>query len=361
VAYLNLGLFLLTFKTLFLFDKEKKWNNAVALNILLFLFTLFLFLVGYWYYVVVINLLLLLFSIMKLFVLKKGIKIKDKILSAISKWGLVYLLLYLAFFYLSLQAVRNTFFFAIISLPVLAVYLEDKIFLKTDVVKFSKAILGICFVLYLSIGSGLFYKVFSPREQYGLKISSKRTPLGAAKFLKENKIEGKGFVDYLNSSYLLWSMQPSFKTYIDLRDLDIFPQTFMENVFIAYENPTIPLESGATLWEAMVGADSFNYIVMSNNEQFATFNNNLIYNDPNYELVFADGVTSVFLSAKYQSLVDSLGYKNGNRDIFQNFTESYTNGFAKAATKVFWPFYSEYQVSNKEARLTRQAYYRTIN
>ena len=316
----------------------------------------------YWNYAAVINLFLFALTFKSLFLFEKGKKLKVKLFSAIDKWGVVYLLLYLAFFYLSLQAVRNTFFFAIISLPILAIIIEEKLLRQIKEGKISKFIIAVCVLLYLAIGTGTFYKTVSPREQYGLKTSSRRTPLGAANFLKENKIKGKGFVDYLNSSYLLWSLQPDFKTYLDLRDLDIFPQKFMENVFVSYENPGIELEDGSTLWDVMVEADSFNYVVMSNNIQFANFNRHLLYNDPNYELVFADGVASVFLStSKYPDLIDSLGYNNGDRDIFMNFTDVKTEGLAKVVTRIFWPFYKEKNVNDKEERLTRQAYYRMIN
>lgn len=310
----------------------------------------------YWNYVAIIN--FLLFVITFPFLLFQGNKkgLKNKVFHAISTYGLVYLLLYLAFFYLSLQASRNTFFFSLIATIPLAQMLHQYVFSNFKTKNLIRLTAAVCILFYLSIGTGTFYESLSPREKYGLKVSSKRTSLGASKFLKDNNIKGKGFVDYLNSSYLLWSLQPDFKTYLDLRDLDIYPQNFMRNVFTAYEYPDIPLENGSILWDAMVQEDSFDFVVMSNNEQFMNFNRFLTYRDSKYELVHADGVTSTYLSTKYANLVDSLGYKNGERDVFESFQDIETKGIAKFITKVFWPFYDESYISDQEERLTRQAY-----
>jgi hypothetical protein len=76
--------------------------------------------------------------------------------------------------------------------------------------------------LYLSVTTNSFYNAFLPNETYGIGINSSKNPVGASAFIKENHLNGPAFSDYLISSYLLWSLQPDFKTFIDLRDLDVF-------------------------------------------------------------------------------------------------------------------------------------------
>lgn len=317
----------------------------------------------YWTYASVLNLLIFIYTFHSLFLKNQKWKIKQGILNSINNYGLWYIMLYFAFFYLSLQATRNTFFFTCIAFPVFCNSISDWMnarFSKEKTALKVAAVIGI--ILYISIGSGLFYKALLEREQYGLKISSKRNAIGASSFIKKHNIKGKAFVDYLNSSYLLWDHQPEFKTYLDLRDFDIFTQKFMSNVFDSYVYPDAQMPDGSSLWNAMVKEDSFEYVIVSNNQQFGNFHRYLIYQDSSYNLVYADGVASVYLARNERNidLINELAYNNGEKDVFHNFTEVKTNGPAKYITRLFWPFYKEHKVSNKEQRRTKIAYYRII-
>jgi hypothetical protein len=318
----------------------------------------------YWTYASTLNLVLFLITIYQLFLKgQKGNVVKGGI-ESINRYGLWYIMLYFAFFYLSLQATRNTFFFTCISFPIYCSAFSNTISsnFKTERggLKFA-TVVGVLF--YLGIGSGLFYKTFLEREQYGLKISSKRNAIGAANFLKEHNISGNGFVDYLNSSYLLWEMQPDFKTYLDLRDLDIFPQQFMEAVFISYEYPAADMGGGVALWDKMVEEDSFSFVVVSNNQQFGNFHRFLTHDNDNYELVYADGVASLYLprTEENKKTIETFGYNKGKKDVFRDFTPVKSRGVAKVLTRIFWPFYTEHEVSDKEERLTKIAYYRMLS
>ena len=97
---------------------------------------------------------------------------------------------------------------------------------------------------------------------------------------------------------------------------------FMENVFVSYEYPNADMGNGNNLWDMMVEEDSFEYVVVSNNQQFGNFHRFMIYQDTAFELVHADGVSSLYLSRNERNnkLIEELAYNKGERDVFQDFT-----------------------------------------
>ena len=316
----------------------------------------------YWNYASITNLILFLICTSFLYLNSSKGKIKIRMISILNTYGVVYLLLYFAFFYLSLQATRNSYFFAFISFPLYSLIINDvlqKIINDDRKRLMSLIVFGLLF--YISIGSGFFYKNVIDREKYGLKISTSKNPLGAARFIKKNNIQGNGFVDYFSSSFLLWYLQPDFKTYIDLRDLDIYSQKFMENVFRAYSYPDSPLQSGETLFDYMDGIDRFEYVLVLNGPQFNRFNKYMIHQDRKFELVYADGLSSLYLrnTEKHAALIEKYGYKNG-REIFNEFPEEKSSTFGNIISRMFWPFYTPYSVSNKEYRGIKREYFRMI-
>lgn len=88
-------------------------------------------------------------------------------------------------------------------------------------------ILGIIF--YIGIVSNGYYKITDSVNEYGLFVHPGFNPIGASHFIKKNKLQDKKcFSSYMVSSYFLWDLQPDFKTYIDLRDLDVFSSDFFK-------------------------------------------------------------------------------------------------------------------------------------
>lgn len=273
-----------------------------------------------------------------------------------NKYGFVYLLLYVAFFYLSLKAVRNSFFFAMIAFPI---YVECIHLLLQKLFKRENGSYALCIgigvVFYLSIVSGGFYRTFNPKEHYGIQVNSQKNPIGVSQFIKDNKIGGKGFTDYLSSSYMLWHLQPDFKTYLDLRDLDIFPATFMQNVLKAYAEPSILLASGETLFDYLVSVDDFNYIVMLNNDQFDAINFYL-HQDQQYQLIYVDGLNSLYIKndENNQGLINTYA---GSEKVFHKYVENPSPKWVQILNKVFWPFYKERKASNMEQEQIKAYYF----
>lgn len=280
----------------------------------------------------------------------------EKLKKMIDQYGVVYLLLYFAFYYLSLKAARNSYFFAMIAFPIYTAIIQS-IFMKLNKKEAIFYVVNLIIALgfYISIVTNLFYKTIDEKEHFGIQISSENNPIGVANFIKENHIEGKGFTDYFSSSYLLWALQPNFKTYIDLRDLDIFTQQFMDNVMKAHYNPGVELTDGSTLFEYMETFDDFNYVIMLNGDPFDNFNH-YMHQNKNYQLVYVDGLNSMYLKVK-EANQPLLAKYHAENEVFNAYAKNKTAQWTNVINHLFWPFYSKHVVSNETENQIKNFYF----
>lgn len=272
-------------------------------------------------------------------------------------FGLPYILILAAFFILGLQAYRNMPYFAFAAFPLLVLYLRDML---TGLKKPYPVILALALLLVAYTGSGTFYKHFFVREKYGLRINPERTPIGAGEFLKKHKISGNGFVDYLSSAYFLWFLGDEYKSYVDLRDLDVFEQKFMENVLLSYQYPNAPVQGGKTLFQLMDEVDQFKYAVIVNKREFTPILRYL-QKRKDFVLCYADPVSSVFLRRTEANRDIISDFENVRPEsLFGRYRESKTPGWARAVSKVFWPFYTEKDFSRRNVEREALIYRRMI-
>ncbi len=210
---------------------------------------------------------------------------------------LFYLLILAAFIYLAASANRNLPFLLMAIAPVLGIELERWLN-SSKVVRLSYFFAGIAFYLYVS--SGKFYERHYPVEKYGLRVDMQSTPIGVANFILKEGLSGNAYVDYFSSSYLLWALQPEYKSYLDLRDLDVFESQFIANNLLNYTRPNTPTKSGKELFRFMEDIDHFNYVVMENNEKFVNFHRYMNGLD-DYVLAYADPLSSLYIKDNEQN------------------------------------------------------------
>ena len=204
---------------------------------------------------------------------------------------LFYLLILAAFTYLAATANRNLPFLLIAATPLLSLDLD--LWIKDSrISRLAYYFSGL--VLYLAVSTGKFYERFYPVEKYGLRVDIQSTPVGAASFIANNELNGNAYVDYFSSSYLLWALQPEYKSYLDLRDLDVFESQFIANNLLNYTRPNTPTKSGKPLFRFMEDIDHFNYVVMENNDKFINFHRYMNSLD-DYVLGYADPLSSVYI------------------------------------------------------------------
>ena len=205
-----------------------------------------------------------------------------------------YLLLIPLFSYLSLTANRNIPFVQIvyfITIPYMMWWLGDILKRKgrkwfAPLSKNSMVLAAIIgFVFYVSVVNNSYYTFTKSPNRYGIHISILHNPVGAANFIKQNQIKGSAFSDYFVSSYLLWALYPDFKSFIDLRDLDIFSEKFFDQYFSIYEDTQVFRELDKKY--------NFNYVVISTS-QLSSLQHNLYWGE-GFNQVYVDPVTVIYL------------------------------------------------------------------
>ncbi len=313
---------------------------------------------AYWQMPAFLSLFFLLLSALQLRALgttKSAFSLK----TLLQKIPLFYLIIYAAFFYLSLKSYRNLPFFFIAAAPLVALQLS-KLSSKISA-KVSLTVVFAAFILfYISIVTNAFYRAFLPAETYGIGVSTAKNPVGAANFLAKHNISGNGFTDYLGSSYLLWHLQPHFKTFVDLRDLDVFAAEDIEIALTCCAEPARKTAQGQEIWQLVNGIYTFNYVAVLNHEAFIGLHRYLLKGS-DFELVYADNLTSVYLknSPQNQALIAEFGLKNG-KDVFSETPPALQSRTAKIISKLFWPLYTaETSTQNKQAE-NKQVYYKYI-
>lgn len=250
----------------------------------------------------------------------------------------------LAFLFLSLSAYRNWAFLVLVSFP-FSVLTVSEFFTRFNLYKKTKAagivLLVLCVSLYISIVTNSYYKLTNSRDNFGLEVISFYNPVDASDFIKKNILPGKKcFSDYLTSSFLLHKLQPHFKTYIDLRDLDIFPPEFFKSFFITTTYPSEFLKADS--------AYGFEYAVIYR-PQFNGLHRYL-YNDSIYACTYVDPVVAIYQKT------DS--FSRG--DIFSECNPVAQSDFSKAINRILNPFYKSYNYSGINNDYLAASYYLTV-
>lgn len=258
---------------------------------------------------------------------KKGI-VKKLILTYGSGW----LALFVLFFYLGFTAYRNIPFFVLFSAPLAFAFVNKAI----D--RFSgKAIKGTLYVVpavligfYISIVSNTYYSSMNRGDTYGLRLDESKNPKGVSDFVKRLNLKGNVFSDYLTSSYFMWDLRPSFKTYIDLRDLDVFTTDFFEQY--------LKMSADGKLFDQEDEKYQFNYAIIYA-AQFEGLHYHLDRSEA-WEMVYADNVAALYLkrNAINNPIIDSL-FSVQIGTVFKSVKPAKSSKIAHALSKIFNPWY----------------------
>jgi len=257
----------------------------------------------YWNSEAIVHLLLLLSVIFFwMTMLRQQRRNKTKLI--FSPASLSYLLLIPLFAYLSLSANRNIIFAQIAMVPSVALLLSALSLKFKNASQQSKpsslqitVSLVLAMLFYIGVVSNWLYKRTNSPNRYGIHLNMLHNPTGAADFLKQYNIKGTAFSDYFISSYLLWARYPDFKSYIDLRDLDVFTPAFFDDYFSIYSHPA--------RFHALDSQYHFNYVVLSTSQMIPL--QRILYNYKGFYMIYADPVSVIFLreSPENNSLISN--------------------------------------------------------
>ncbi len=301
---------------------------------------------GFWQWNTYLSVAMLLIGIIGTILHFHSIKTKsNRFTLFIEHFGIGYLLTLIAFFYLAATAYRNIAFLVLVLFPTLVFGLNALINKVLFFQKYSKQVLiAICVLqlgLYGLIVSNKYYDLTDSHDRYGLEMLSAYNPVGAADYVSKAYLAGKCFSDYLTSSYLLWKLQPDFKTFIDLRDLDVFPTEFFDTFATVV---TYPDE-----FEKLDSVYHFNYIVLYR-LQYAALHNYLL-NQSRFKLAFLDPVAAVYVAKK-----------NGDSSIvsFSKPIPVHPSMLSYGISKLFNPFYKPFDYSEIDYDALTSSYCLTV-
>lgn len=270
-------------------------------------------------------------------------KFKGKLRSVLEHLPLGYIVVIIAFVYLATTAFRNIIFLVLLLFPLVAVALSSLLG-KVKPLQNITSVVAIVFalVLYISVVSNKYYEWAGSRDRFGLEVRPDYHPVGAADFIIKQGIKGKCFSDYLISSYLLWKI-PGFATFIDLRDLDVFPAAFFE------------LFTGAVMipekFAELDKQHQFSYVVLYR-PQFNQLHQWLSKGN-GFKLVFADAVAAVY--TRDTSSTSALTAK-----LFADVPAAQPSIAAKWVNTVFNPLHEKSSVSKAANQSAAASYFLAI-
>jgi tetratricopeptide (TPR) repeat protein len=195
--------------------------------------------------------------------------------------------LVIAFTYLALNALRNVVFLQLITLPLLVAYVPLHIHERYPRLQQYRMIGTLCLsaCLYIGVITNRYYEFIGSTQRYGLEISSLNNPEGAATYLQANQLEKEVFSDYMISSYFLWRLQPRYKSYIDLREHEVFPPEFFTEFAASVFYPEV--------FSSIDSQHTFTAYALYT-PQFAPLHRYL-YTHPQFRLVYVDAVAAVYV------------------------------------------------------------------
>lgn len=203
------------------------------------------------------------------------------------------LLLNGVFFFISMQAARTSYFY-----PLLFIFSVHYTLRRVDLAEIKKRVspVALGLLLYLSLYTvyiGVAYQ--DAQAWFGYKYQDV-IPIKEVEYIKKNKLPGPIFNDYLIGGYMMWSMYPQYKVFIDPRFgpyvKDVFPD------WIRVLNDTTP----ATLKWFL---SKYHFRTALLDVKYAGIVNWLL-RDPEWRLVYFDKVAFVIVN---QSVLPALSHE----------------------------------------------------
>lgn len=154
-----------------------------------------------------------------------------------------YFITSILFFIIALGAYRNIVFYFFWIAPFVLANIPSLNYFQKRNQTIAFVMASMLFFAWIAYGS--YYKNIHSTHGFGLYYSEQKQPSRAITFLSKNIgtkntcLEGNVFSDYLSSSYLLWDLHPIIKSYIDLRDLDVYTPDFFEQYHQLLQNPVL--------------------------------------------------------------------------------------------------------------------------
>jgi hypothetical protein len=146
-------------------------------------------------------------------------------------------------------------------------------------------LVGVVVLALVAFGGTTLAFSFSQLE-YGVGITEHKFSFKAAEFLRRNPVPGRMFNFFDIGGFLDWQLYPGALTFIDGR-------TYNQQVFMEHQSFT----GGMPGWQRIVDKYGITYVVLKTMDSSGMILPivPLLANDPNWALVFSDGLFVVFV------------------------------------------------------------------
>ncbi len=239
-----------------------------------------------------------------------------------------YLILLVGLAYLGFTSQRNIPFFIFASAPLLAALASDFSFWNRE--KVSRVLNTgtplLLLAMYVLVVNDSFYKMTDSRDRFGLEVFKEYAPVGMTEKMRAMDFDKPHFSDYLTSSYPLWALSPDYRSFIDLRDLDVFPEQFFTDVLLANQSPRF--------FEEFDKRHDFQYAYLKRTDFLTLIA--YLHQSENWKMTYADPITVLFEKAPDQQHVD----------LFTPALPLEPGGLSKVLTKILNPFYQSREEIN---------------
>ena len=139
---------------------------------------------------------------------------------------------------------------------------------------------------------------------------------------------------------MLWKLQPNFKTFIDLRDLDIFSADFFDQYLEIINRPE--------KFHELDQKENFDYVVLYTRSNEAL--HQYLFNDSVYACTYADPVAALY------EKTDNIP----SGDFFQSGKAIPTSNFATALNHIANPLYESFDYEQLNTDYEAAAYYTLV-
>ena len=194
------------------------------------------------------------------------------------------LAIFLLFAYLGFSSKRSLAVSVIVIAPILAnklgMLLKDR--LKRNLLKDAVFSLVIAALIVFSTTN---------LNAFNLKVSLEEYPANAVQFIKEKNITGNMYNDYGFGPFILFSLYPDYKVFIDTR-----AEVYGEKMIKDYYYIRYALEH----WEKLAESYNISFFVIQHEPEIE----NALYNSKNWKLVYYDNLASIYLknTSRYERI-----------------------------------------------------------
>lgn len=244
----------------------------------------------------------------------------------LAKRKLKELVVLLVFFILAIYQLRHFSFFVLAAIPTISIAINEisfPIFNKIKKIKEYKygiiiaySILLIILFIVLSIlfATNTYFKVFDLNKKFGLGFNEDGK--SASEFVKKHKLPKQIFNGFDNGGYLVYSLYPDYKVFVDNRP-EAYPSKFFTDIYT-------PLQTNEKLRNKIFKEENINTVIFTyyDQTQWSRAFIEQMFKDDEFKLVYLDDYIIIF--TKKTNLPD---LKN-NQQYFENLIEKEENYIA---------------------------------